>query len=402
MLTVRVLFANKFFFLNGGSERVLFQERAFLLNRGVHVVDFSMVDHRNFGSPHSHLFVSHVDYRNAGGIWHKLKSGARFIHSKEAVDKIERLILEERPDIAHLHNIYHQITPSIIPVLKRHKVKVVLTLHDGKLVCPSYLMLNKGETCTACGGRHFWKPVAKGCQGSITRELLLMFEAYWHKWKGSYDGVDVFIAPSQFIGDLISQRVPRKKIRVLHNGINVDEFVSRNNDEGYGLYFGRLSKEKGVETLLEAHKTLGNGLALKLVGTGPMEDELRSMYPEAEFLGYKEGDQFRDIISQCAFVVVPSEWYENCPMVVLEAMAMGKPVVGSRIGGIPEQIEDGKTGLLFDMGNASELGKKMKLLSENPSMRLELGRAARKKLEAEYSLKDHCQGLLELYEGFVG
>ncbi|MFH1932099.1 MAG: glycosyltransferase family 4 protein [Pseudomonadota bacterium] len=397
-LILKVIKCNKFFFLNGGSERVFFQERKFLLNQGVDVVDFSMADPRNFPSHYSPFFISNIDYQGSVSIFSKIKQGAKFVHSKEAVKKIERIVREERPDIAHLHNIYHHLTPSIIPVLKKHGVKIVLTLHDGKLICPSYLMLRRGEICTACEGRYFWKPVTKKCQGSLIRELLLMFEAYWHKWKGNYRLVDLYIAPSRFIAELISRRIPEEKIRVFHNGVDTDGINQSIQDEGYGLYFGRISKEKGIETLLKAHKSFSDNMVLKIVGTGPMEDALRKGYPDVEFLGYKKGEDLNEIIRKSAFVVVPSECYENCSMVVLEAMSMGKPIIGSRIGGIPEQIEDGRTGFLFEMGNVGELAEKMKILTQNKKMRVEYGKAARKKVESEYSLASHCKGLLGIYD----
>ena len=395
---MNVLLANKFFFLNGGSERVFSQERNFLLNRGINVVDFSMEDARNFPSDYSTFFVSRIDYYGSMGIWSKLKQGAKFIHSSEAVEKIERIIRRKRPDIAHLHNIYHQLTPSIIPVLKRRGVKVVLTLHDGKLICPSYLMLAGEKPCVACRGRSFWKPLTTHCVGSRGREVLLALEAFWHKWVRSYEQVDLFLSPSRFLAELVSQRVPEEKIRVLHNGVDLSAYPSSSNDDGYALYFGRLSREKGVETLLQAHKYIGNGIKLKVIGTGPLEGELRTRYPEAEFMGYREGEELKTLLADSAFVVVPSEWYENCPMVVLEAMAMGKPVIGSRIGGIPEQIDNGKTGLLFEMGNIGELAEKIKALSVNIDIRQTMGLAARKKVEREYSLDIHCTTLMKTYK----
>jgi glycosyltransferase involved in cell wall biosynthesis len=395
---MNVLFVNKFFYLKGGSETVMFQERDFLIRQGIQVSDFSMADPRNIPSPCSEFFVSHIDYHHSDGIRNKIQKGISFVHSFEAIEKLEKLIQKNRPDIAHLHNIYHQLTPSVIPVLKKYGVKVVLTLHDGKLICPGYLMLDKDKICTACDGKYFWKPLTQNCQGSPTQGLLFMLEAFWHKWKGSYDQVDLFIAPSRFIGELVSRRIPKDKIRVLHNGILLGEFVPNYQDDGYGLYFGRLSREKGIETLLKAHQSVKDDLMLKVVGTGPMEDELRAEYPDAEFMGYKKGDTLKKIIAKSAFVIVPSEWYENCSMVVLEAMAMGKPVIGAKIGGIPEQVEDGKTGFLFTMGKADELAEKMKTLADHPRLRIEMGKAARKKLEADYSLDNHCEELLGIYE----
>lgn len=381
---------------------MMFQERDFLLEQGIQVMDFAMADSRNLPSPYAQYFVSTIDYRSETGRWDNLKQGVKFVHSGEAVKKIEQIICKERPDIAHLHNIYHQLTPSVIPVLKKYGIKIVLTLHDGKLICPTYLMLNrKGNICTECAGRYFWKPMTQKCKDSLTHRLLLMFEAYWHKWKRSYEAVDLFIAPSRFIADLISQRIPKEKITVLHNGIDVTKFSPNYQDEGYALYFGRLSKEKGVETLLKAHKAVSDILPLKIVGTGPIERQLCSSYPKAEFMGYKQGKELIDIISKSAFVVVPSEGNENCSMVVLESMAMGKPIIGSRIGGIPEQISDGISGLLFEMGSVKELSQKMRFLSGDSQLRIELGRAARKKAETAYSLKIHCYNLLKIYEELI-
>ena len=398
---MKVLFVNKYFFLNGGSERVFFQERNCLINQGHSVIDFSMNDARNFSSPFSSYFVPNIDYKNAKGIWRKIKQAISFIHSPVAVRNIERLLRQENPEIAHLHNIYHQLTPSIIPILKKHGVKVVLTLHDYKLVCPSYLALKDEKICSVCEGKYFWKPITTNCQKSISQGLLLILEAYYHKWKRSYEFVDLFIAPSQFIAKIISQRIPENKIKVLRNGINLNEFKPSDRDEGYGLYFGRISKEKGIETLLKAHKNLANIMPLSVVGTGPIAEKLIKKYPQAEFLGYKTGEELNDIISKSAFVVVPSEWYENCSMVVLEAMALGKPIIGSKIGGIPEQIEDGTTGLLFEMGNVKELVAKMKIMIENPGMRIIFGREARQKLEKEYSLESHCINLLKVYNELI-
>jgi len=380
---------------------VFFQERGFLIHQGHDVIDFSMLDSRNFSSPYSSFFVPNIDYSESIGIRKKLKHAASFVHSAMAVKNIEQLVKKVKPAIAHLHNMYHQLTPSIIPVLKANGVKVVLTLHDYKLICPSYLALSDNSICNACEGKYFWRPFLTNCQCSLSHGFLLMLEAYWHKWKKTYELVDVFLAPSHFIANLISRRIPEKKIRVLHNGIDVSDFKPSYQDNGYGLYFGRLSKEKGIETLLKAHDLIHEQFSLKIVGTGPIENELKSNFKQAEFLGYKTGEALKEIIANASFVVVPSKCYENCSMVVLEAMALCKPVIGSNIGGIPEQIEDGKTGFLFEMGNVDELAEKMKFLSENPSLRLELGKAARKKVVLEYSLKQHCDGLLEIYKDLL-
>lgn len=398
---MKILFANKFFHLNGGSETVFFQERNFLLEKAYNIIDLSMADKKNLFSPFTDFFVPNINYQNNSGMMNKILKARSFIHSSIAVKNIEALIVKEKPSIAHLHNIYHQLTPSIIPLLKKYGVKVVLTLHDYKLVCPSYLALKNEKICEECKGHHFWKPFTTNCQNSYSQGLLLSVEAMFHKWKGSYNDVDLFLSPSQFMADQISQRVPPEKIQVLHNGIDVEEYQPVYSGHGYGLYFGRLSKEKGIETLLKAHNNLPNSFPLKIVGTGPLENDLRKEYLNVEFLGYKSGEELNKLIANASFVVVPSEWYENCSMVVLESMAFGKPVIGSRIGGIPEQIEEGKTGFLFERGNVEELTEKIALLGADKSLRQRFGRNARKKLENEYSLDEHCQKLENIYKDLL-
>ena len=403
---MRILLANKFFYLKGGAETVFFQERHYLKNNGHKVIDFSMQHPGNFPSEYSDYFVSNVDYHGSFkadkiSFLEKCRIASGFIHNKEAVKKLSALIEREKPQIAHLHNIYHQISPSIIPLLKNAGVKVVLTLHDYKLICPTYLMIDtRNAICNKCQGKKFVQATINRCQeGSVFKSLLLSIEGYWHKWAKSYEKVDLFLSPSRFLADLLAKcRVDGGRIEILHNGIDINKYVRSEVDGRYAIYFGRIAREKGVETLLQAHHLLLHKLELKVVGTGPLMGKLREKYPEVEFTGYKKDQELKEIVNRASFVVVPSECYENCSMSVLESMAFGKPVIGSRIGGIPEQIEDGKNGFLFEMGNVGELAKKMTLLAEDKELRKEMGKAARKKLEREYSLQAHCSRLMEIYE----
>jgi glycosyltransferase involved in cell wall biosynthesis/MoaA/NifB/PqqE/SkfB family radical SAM enzyme len=398
---MKILQANKFFYNKGGSERVLFQERAWLLEHGHEVVDFSMSDPRNEPSPYADDFLSHRDFgAPAGSPGEKLRLGANFVHCAEAVRKITALAEREKPDIAHLHNIYHHLTPSIIPALKRLGIKVVMTLHDYKTVCPAYVMLDKdGNICRKCEPHRFYKPLTANCQGSRFKGLLLAAERSLHHWLGSYDGVDAFIAPSRFLRDTVTRHVlPRRKVRVIPNGIEVERFSPSCTDAAYALYIGRLSREKGIPTLLEAHNRMGASIPLKVVGSGPEADALRTRYPFAEYLGQRSWDEVVALMDCASYVAVPSEWYENCPMVVLEAMSLAKPVLGANIGGIPELVEDGVSGLLFRPGDADDLCRKMERLWVTPSLRREMGLAARARAEERYTLERHMRQVVELYE----
>lgn len=399
---MKILFVNKFFHLNGGSESVFFQERTYLADRGHAVIDFSMQDSRNLASHYADYFVHNVNYSACRGLLGKLHAARSFIHSSEAVRQVERLVIEEHPVIAHLHNIYHQLTPSIIPVLKKHGVKVVLTLHDGKLACPSYLMLNRGKPCLKCAGKHFHLPFTSNCQQSRVAGALLSLEAYYHAWKKSYDGVDAFIVPSQFLGDVVAPRIGRDRTHLLRNGIDHTAFEPSSIDNGYVLYVGRLSAEKGVGTLLKAHAAMKHPVPLVIVGTGPMEESLRAQASSfVTFAGYCSGNSLWSKIREASCLVVPSEWYENAPMTVLEGMAFAKPVVASRIGGIPEQVVHGETGLLFTPGDVNELAGALDSLMANADGRKTMGLAGRARLEREFTLEMHNQKLLSLYESLL-
>lgn len=403
---MKILLANKFFYLKGGAETVFFQERDYLKNNGHKVIDFSMQHPDNFPSEYANYFVSNIDYHDGSkagkiNVLEKSRIAIDFVHNREAVEKLRALIEKEKPVIAHLHNVYHQITPSIIPILKNARVKVLLTLHDYKLICPTYLMINnKNAICSKCQGKYFVHATINRCQeGSLLKSLLLSIEGYWHKWAKSYEKVDLFLSPSKFLADLVAEyRTDTGRIKVLHNGIAINEYKPSEADGGYAVYFGRISREKGVETLLQAYRLLSNKFHLKIVGTGPLMGKLREKYLEVEFTGYKQDEELKEIINRASFVVVPSECYENCSMSVLESMAFGKPIIGSRIGGIPEQIEDGKNGFLFEMGNVRELAEKMMVLASDKELRKKMGKAAREKVERKYSLETHCNMLMELYE----
>lgn len=382
----------------------MFQERDFLLDSGFDIIDFSMQDPRNLPSAYSEHFVGHQSYDTAeAGVATRVRSALKLIHSPEAVRKIGRLIDDVQPDIVHCHNIYHQLTPSIIGAAKRRGVPVVLTLHDYKPVCPVYTRLRNGQVCSECLDNHFSQVLKHRCAGSsLGKNLILFAEAWVERLLKSYEKVDMFVAPSEFMRTSVLHRFPKDRVAVIYNGIDCKTIAATSETtSNTALFLGRLSPEKGIETLLAAHAEIADRVPLVIAGTGPMEQPLRSRFPKAEFLGHVSGSALENALRNAALIVIPSEWYENCPMSVLEAMAHGKPIVASDIGGIPELVVDGATGVLFRPGDRRALQTHLLHLMENPELRVSYGAAGRKRAEQRFSLEQHNAALLELYHTVI-
>jgi glycosyltransferase involved in cell wall biosynthesis len=395
---MKILVANKFFFRNGGSETVMFLEREYLLSAGHAVIDFSMHDDRNEASEYSGYFVAGRSYRARRNPLQSLGDAISFVHSREAVGKIGSLIDATQPDVLHCHNIYHQLTPSIIGAAKARGVRVVLTVHDSKPVCPVYTRLRDGVPCSKCLDGAYLNVLRYRCADrSLAKSALLYAEATFQRWKGSYEQVDRFITPSRFMAESIQRRIPAEKLVLLYNGVDTQAIRSSPRDDGYVLYMGRLSSEKGVETLLRAHAQASPSFRLVVAGAGPLLEMLRERYKAVEFTGHLPWVKAKELASSAAVVVVPSEWYENCPMSVLEAMALGKPVVAARIGGIPELVDEGNTGLLYEPGDARQLAGCIERLMAAPDLRARMGSAGRARAEERFSLERHNAGLMRVY-----
>ncbi|MCF7353051.1 glycosyltransferase family 4 protein [Vibrio sp. CK2-1] len=399
---MKVLFVNKFFFPHGGAETVFFQEREMVKNEGYQVIDFSMQHEKNVPSKQAEFFVENVDYHGKHSVFNSLKVAFNFIHNQYACDQIEKLIKQEKPDIVHFHNIYHQITPSVITVANNLGCKTVLTAHDYRSVCPNYGMLAAGKTVDLekISGRYLSLFKYQWQDGSWPRSFLLSFETLFHRIKKTYESLDAFIAPSEFMKSMLLHQMPSANIHIIPNGIDTST-TEIGEDGGYFLYCGRLIEEKGIETLAKAHQQLGTDTPLKVLGTGPLFEHIEQQYTNVELLGFQTGETLLNLIKNAKAVIVPSEVNENCSMSVLEAMSYGKPVIGANIGGIPEQIIDGETGYLFEAGNADELANKMQLLADDENLVREMGQKSRARLLEKYSLEKHKTDLMDLYTSLL-
>lgn len=397
----KVLFANKFFFLNGGSEAVMFQEMELMRGHGLDVIEIAMHDPRNRASDYARYFVSQKDYRSPTRI-DQVTAALALIRSREAIAHMSKIIEEQRPDILHCHNIYHQLTPSIINVAARHRLPVVLTLHDYKPVCPVYTQLSHGQVCTKCADGGFEAVLLNRCaEGSLARSALLWAEARYHAIAHSYRHVARFIAPSRFMRDTIARRFGDDKVAYIRNAIDASQITPTQGDDNYVLYLGRLTAEKGIKTLLRAHASDQGAWRLVVAGTGPLLTDLRERFPKAEFTGHLVGADLERVLARASVVVVPSEWHENSPLSILEAMAHGKPVIASRIGGIPELVRDGETGILVEPKDVVQFATRIRMVMDDPALRAALGRNARNVVETEHSVQQHGTALLSLYDSLI-
>lgn len=398
---MKVILANNYFYMRGGAERVMFNDLDALSTRGVEVVPFSAVDPANLPSDHSDEFAEGVDVHatSASG---RLRAAREAIHCARTAKAFARLLDKERPDIVHFHNIYGRLTTSILPLARERGIASVLTVHDYKVACPAYLMLRNGKPCMACvDGRYSRCAIHRCHKGNLAASTVYAIEAWYSRKSGSYDAVSAFLCPSRFIGDVLQQSGIDESRIIYHPNCVNPEAYEPSYEGAYALFTGRLSHEKGIATLLEAVK--GTGIPLKIAGTGPLlqslEDQVaKGGLKDITFEGHCTGERLAALYRGAAVVVVPSEWFENAPMVILEAFAYGKPVVAARIGGIPEMIEEGQTGRLFMPGHALELRYTLGNLWNRPDELRRMGRNARSAVETRFSEKRRVASLIAIYE----
>lgn len=400
---MKILLINKFLYPKGGDAVSTLETGKLLSKKGHDVIYWGMNAPENPRYPYERYFVSYVDYNKPSGILYKLKTSINILYSFEARNKLDALLKEIKPDIVHLNNFAHQISPSVLHAIKKYDIPTVMTMRDYKLVCPSYLMLSEGKPCERCKkGRYYFCLLRKCTKGSTIKSLVNTLEMYLHhRVLKIYDLIDIFISPSRFLMKKVEEMGFDGKIVYLPNFFDVENIQpSYNYEEESIVYFGRLSHEKGLETLIKAVK--GLPIQLKIIGEGPIKEYLISIVKNEQinnmhFLGYKKGEELEKEIKKSMFVVLPSEWYENNPRSIIEAFAFGKPAIGARIGGIPELIRDGQTGCTFEAFNSYNLREKINLMIENKERLPELGRKARKFVEDELNPEKHYNSLIEIY-----
>lgn len=366
-MEMKILLINKFHYMRGGSETYYFAQAEILKAKGHEVVCFAMQDDKNLPCKDEKYFVPNIDYNKKNNFKTKFDAVNSFFYNSVAAQNMEKLIQDEHPDVAHVGLLNRQITFSVIEVLKKHNIPVVMTMHDLIFACPNYTMLTHGNICEKCLSGSVINCVKNKCvKDSVSKSALAACEKRYLLNKKYYDLIDLYITECNFYRQLMKKsKVTSSRIITRTNPLPINQKYKFNKQYGdYILYFGRFSKEKGIMTLLKAHKETGCKRHLKIVGAGPMLEEMnlyiqQNSLSNIELPGPIYGEKMEQIIEGARVIIVPSEWYENCPYALFQSLAKGKIIVASRIGGLPELIDDEKTGFLFEPGNANDLNEKI-------------------------------------------
>ncbi|MDD6728000.1 MAG: glycosyltransferase [Eubacteriales bacterium] len=371
---MKILMVNKFLYPNGGSETYIFKIGEKLRELG-HQVEYFGMEHPDRCVGNSlNLYTENMDFHNSSAV-DKVKMSLKTVYSKEARDKMLAVLKDFQPDVVHLNNFNFQLTPSIIYAVDDYKketgrnVKLIYTAHDYQLVCPNHMMrnLDAHENCDKClGGKYINCTKGKCIHSSALKSLLGSAEGYIYNKKNTYKKIDKIICCSAFMEKALENNPNLNgRTTVLHNF--VDKEIPENTEKkDYVLYFGRFDEEKGIDTICQCAKRLPD-VKFIFAGKGSKEDFINSI-DNIENVGFKTGEDLDRLISEAAFTVYPSLWYENCPFSVLESISLGTPVIGANIGGIPELIDDGRTGMLFEAGNADDLTAKISKAFEDKEL----------------------------------
>jgi glycosyltransferase involved in cell wall biosynthesis len=401
---------NKFLYRRGGAEGYMLDVAALQERAGHQVAFFAMRHPENLTARYERWFPSQVDFEppppDLGG---RVRGSGRLLWSTSAARGMNEVLADFRPDVVHLHNIYHQLSPSILQPVRRRRIPAVMTLHDYKLACPTYRFMDHGEICEACLPHRFWEPIARRCNGgSLAASALNALEMSLHTFGRAYAPVQIFACPSRFLlGKMEAGRVFPERLRWIPNFVDLDAFTPKREPGGDVVFAGRLSDEKGVDVLVEAVAGRPE-LRLDVAGDGPARSRLETLAAEhgagdrVRFHGRLATEGLQELLRSACVAAVPSRWYENMPLAVLEAFASGLPVVGTGLGGLPELIEPGVDGAIVPPEDPKALGETLAAFVGDPEGSMTMGANARAKAEREYSPAVHMERLDALYAEAAG
>lgn len=404
MSPVRVLHVNKFLHRRGGAEGYMFDVAALQGARG-DVLGFWGMDHPDNqpDMPMADTFAPYVELDPPPGGLAGLGAAARMVWSPRSRTGIEQALARFEPDIVHFHNVYHQLSPSVVAAVAAADVPSVMTLHDYKLACPSYQLLAGGAPCQDCVGSGTWHAVVRRCKGgSLAASTLLATESGIHRALGAWDAVDLFLSPSRFLADVVRRSgVAEGRIRVLHNVVDPAGEPAAGPGRDV-VVAGRLSHEKGVDVAIRAMAQVPGEAVLHVAGDGPEAPDLRALADEVapgrvHFHGRLATGDLHELVASCVATVVPSRWHENQPLSVLESFALGVPVVSTDLGGLPELVTDGVTGRLVPAEQPAALAAALTAMICEPEAAHEMGRRCLALVAADFSASSHLAGLDAAY-----
>ncbi|HVI09076.1 MAG TPA: glycosyltransferase family 4 protein [Candidatus Binatia bacterium] len=401
---MKILFCNKYNYAFSGTEVYLFQAMDLLRSRGHEAALFSMSDPRGAPTRYDRHFLPRIDFKASNRWWQRIGLAAHAIYSLQARRKLRGMIADFRPDVAHVRNIYHHLSPSILWELKAQKIPVLYHVNDFKLLCPSYNLVSQGEACEACRQGRFWHAVTQNCYPGAGARIALAAEAYVHKWLGTYRNcVDLFLAPSRFVRDkFIEHGWDASRFEVLPHFQALKPKAKPFSANAAVLYFGRLSPEKGVADLLHAMQRLPE-IRLIIAGEGPERAQLRRLAADlqlsnVEFAGHQQGRELDRLIADSCFTILPSRAYETFGKTILESYAHGRAVIATDLGSRRELVRPGETGLLYRTGDIEHLAGAIRLLHSQPALSQQMGQAGREYVIQNHSPDTHYAALLDLYD----
>lgn len=386
---MKVLICHNSYQSTSGEDIVISTDTRFLRERGVEVVEYRR---SNVETDEFTLAQRFSLFPNA-------------IYSFRTVGEIEALVTKQRPNVALVQNVFPLISPSVYYALHRLKVPIVQLVYNYRLICPNAILYTQGKICERCVKGNFVHAVRYKCfkESYLLSTLYAGTLALHRHVRDIAKLISAYVTPDLFLRDkLIQGGFPQERIFPLLTPLDAGEYEPHYEHKGYFVYFGRIVREKGIFTALKAMKALPKS-RLFVVGGGEEEEEARAMVramglDNVQFTGPKYNEELISILRDTLAVVVPTEWYDNSPLVVLQAMSLGKPVIASNIDGIPEIVHDGQEGLLFQPGNVEELVERMKRLESDEELRLQLGHAARSKAEALLTAENRIRGLLKVID----
>lgn len=397
---MKILMVNKFLYSRGGCENYMLYLAEHLKSLGHEIEFFGMQDEKNTVGNSASLYTMNMDFHTGGLI--RFLYPFKIIYSFEAKKKILQVIDDFKPDIVHMNNINFQLTPSVIYGIKKRGIPIVQTVHDYQMICPNHLLYNfeKNEICEKClKGSYFHCAKNKCIHGSRVKSIIGAMEARLYALLGTYKKVDLYITPSYFLENklLSAKKLYQGKTKTIHNFIDKKKFTREAKECGeYIAFAGRLAKEKGIELLAETAKLLPEYTFL-VAGEGP-EKHLLENIANIKLAGFLSGDRLVDFISQAKVFVVPSIWYENCPLSILEAQCLGVPVVTMNNGGMAELVQDGVTGLLVREPSPEEMAAKLREILENKAYDQTLRENCQNMRQELLNVEEYAEILIKEYE----